>query len=94
MLQKDKRREDLEDFILHYKTAAKHKWTREQLAEFFGIKSASVARRALSVKHQLGITLPTLRPDSGKLVSAENVQKFRDETRGDGKRLRPRLWLP
>ncbi len=79
MIQKDKRREDLEDFILHYKTAAKHKWTREQLAEFFGIKSASVARRALSVKHQLGITLPALRPDSGKLVSAENVQKFRDE---------------
>lgn len=79
MIQKDKRREDLEDFILHYKTAAKHKWTREQLAEFFGIKSASVARRALTVKHQLGITLPALRPDNGKSVSAENVQKFRDE---------------
>lgn len=79
MIQKDKRREDLEDFILHYKTAAKHKWTREQLAEFFGIKSASVARRALSVKHQLGITLPALRSDNGKSVSAENVQKFRDD---------------
>ncbi len=79
MIQKDKRREDLEDFILHYKTAAKHKWTREQLAEFFGIKPASVARRALTVKHQLGITLPALRVDNGKSISAENVQKFREE---------------
>ena len=31
MIQKDKRREDLEDFILHVKTAVKHKWSREQM---------------------------------------------------------------
>lgn len=76
MIQKDKRREDLEDFILHYKTALKHKWTLGDLATFFGIKADSIRRRALTVKHQLGITLPTLKNGPTKLTP-EKEDKFK-----------------
>ncbi len=81
MIQKDKRREDLEDFILHYKTAAKHKWTLEDLAYFFGIKAASVRRRALTVKHQTGVSLPALKASTAnsKLVSPEKIEAFRED---------------
>jgi len=78
MIEKDKRREDLEDFVLQYKTAFKHKWTLEDLAEFFGIKPASVSRRALTVKHQLGVKLPPLKSGASKLTP-ERETKFREE---------------
>lgn len=81
MIQKDKRREELEDFILHVKTAAKHKWSREQLADFLGVKTRSVERRALNVKYQLGLTLPVLRSDKDVLkpLTQEKIDKFREE---------------
>lgn len=76
---KDKRREDLEDFILHYKTAIKHKWSIKELADYFGIKPDSIRRRALNVKYQMGITLPSLLPDTGKVPTPDRINKFATE---------------
>lgn len=73
-----KRREDLEDFILHYRTALKLKWSLEDLAEFFNIKAPSITRRAYNVKYQAGISLPALKSGPAKMTP-EKEQKFRDE---------------
>lgn len=54
---------DTEDFIAHYKAALKAKLSREEFAEYLGVKSESVIRRRLSVYHHTGLNLPYLDSD-------------------------------
>ena len=54
------RQEGLELFVLQVKTAGKLKWSRSQLGAYLGITHDSVRRRILTVKHQMGLSLPAL----------------------------------
>lgn len=54
------RQEGLELFVLQYKTAVKQGWSRTELADYLGVHYDSVRRRSLTVKHQMGLSLPTL----------------------------------
>ncbi|QDJ96434.1 putative A1 protein [Xanthomonas phage Xoo-sp13] len=79
MSHKDiKRRQELEDFVLHYRTAHKHKWTNNDLADFFGIKADSIRRRVLNVKYQSGVSLPKLK-DGVSTLTPDKLDKFRKE---------------
>lgn len=61
MTDKDMSRQDiLELFVLQYRTAVKQGWSRTDLADYLGVKHDSIRRRSLTVKHQMGISLPSL----------------------------------
>lgn len=77
MIIKDKRREELEQFIVYYRTAYKQKWTSSDLAEVLEVKPDSIRRRALTVKHQLGIALPVLKKGESSLTDTK-LKKFND----------------
>lgn len=80
MIERDKRREDLEDFILLVKLAAKHKWTRAELAHYLNIKPESISRRALTVKYQTGISLPVLKKSEANVkLPPDKIEKFTKE---------------
>ena len=78
MTDKDMSRQDiLELFALQYRTAAKQGWSRSELAEYLGVKLDSVRRRSLTVKHQMGLTLPVLPVDKkNQGLTAAKIDKL------------------
>lgn len=79
-IKKDKRTEQLEDFIQKYKVAQGLKWSLEKFAEFMGVKPESIKRRTLTVKHQTGLSLvPLVRVDDDVLDDEDRKEFKREE---------------
>lgn len=78
-IKKDKRTEQLEDFIQKYKVAQTLKWSLEKFAEFMGVKPESIKRRSLTVKHQTGLTLSPLVRVDGDILNDEDHKDFKRE---------------
>lgn len=78
-IKKDKRTEQLEDFIQKYKVAQGLKWSLDKFADFMGVKPESIRRRMLTVKHQTGLILTPLRRAAGEVVDDEDRKEFKKE---------------
>ena len=69
-----------QDFIAKYKAAIKAKFSREEFAEYLGIKPDSVIRRRLTIQQTTGLDLPYLPsdPDFDGSVDMDKVDEFED----------------
>lgn len=76
---KDKRTEQLEEFIQNYKVALNLKWSLDKLALHLGVKPESIQRRALTVKHQTGRSLSPLVREPNVTLSADDIKSFKNE---------------
>ena len=75
---KNKKLQDREDFIKKYRAAINAKISKEQLANYLGIKAKSLLRRRLVIKETIGLDLPFLNSDMSNL-SEEQSKKFSTE---------------
>ena len=73
---KSKKLKAREDFIKTYKAALSAKLSREQLANYMGVKPDSIVRRRLVIQETTGLDLPHL-PSTGETeINDERLEKF------------------
>lgn len=70
-----------QDFIRAYKAAIRYDLTKEQFADYIGIKTKSVDRKRQKIKKELGLTLPLLKvtTDQDEDIPFDVYQKFTAE---------------
>lgn len=78
ILDKTKKLQDRETFIKQYKAALSAGWSKEQLANYLGVKPDSIVRRRLVIKESIGLDLPYLKSDT-VVASPEITKKFSSE---------------
>jgi len=68
------------DFIAKYKAALKCKFSREEFADYLGVKPESVIRRRLNIQQTTGLDLPYIPsdPNYDGSVDFDKVEKFED----------------
>lgn len=80
-----KRFESMEEFVLNYRAAEKINLSYEELAYLLGLKPDTIARRKISVKHSMGLSLPplnqirnTLKGQTPIAPDVKRIQEFED----------------
>jgi len=71
-----KKVKERQDFIRKYRAALAIEWSREQLANYLGVKPDSVIRRRLSIEHATGLDLPYLEETGESEFSEESLAEY------------------
>lgn len=77
-----------EDFILKYRAALKAKISREQLAEYLGMKPKSLMRRIQELKQEIGLDLPNLPSDEKPIPFALVSSHYLDVLNGMAEKIK------